>query len=189
MYGVQTFTIPELQGISKTNIEEHLNLYKGYVNNTNKILEALEDADLDPYAKAEMQRRLSFEFNGMKNHEYYFQQLESGAQAHDAESPLGAKIAEQWGSFDNWMENFKQLAKTRGVGWAILGYDREIDQLVNYWVDEQHLGHLNSVQFIFGIDMWEHAFVADYQPSGKGTYIDDYVANVHWATVENRYLS
>ena len=186
MYELKTFAIPSIKGISEQNIQEHLGLYKGYVNNTNKILDALGDVDLDPYAKAEMQRRLSFEFNGMKNHEYYFAQLEGGAAALDESSNLGKMIAEEWGSFGDWAESFKQLAKTRGVGWAILGYDAETDRLVNYWVDEQHLGHLNSVRFIFGIDMWEHAFVADYQPSGKGQYIEDYFDAVNWDLVAGR---
>ena len=80
--------------------------------------------------------------------------------------------------------HFKELAKTRGVGWAIMGYDKDAKKLVNYWVDEQHLGHLNSVQYIVGIDMWEHAFVFDYQPSGKAEYIDDYFANLNWQKPE-----
>lgn len=187
MYEIKTFIIPSLQGISQINIEEHLNLYKGYVTNTNKILEMIEKDNLDPYAEAEVHRRLSFEFNGMKNHEYYFGQLEGGPQTLDTESPLAQKIAEQWGSVSNWIVVFKKLAKTRGVGWAILGYDIESDRLINYWVDEQHLGHLNSIKFIFGIDMWEHAFVADYQPSGKAQYIDDYIAQVNWNVVSGRY--
>jgi Fe-Mn family superoxide dismutase len=189
MYPIQTFIIPSLHGISQINIEEHLNLYKGYVTNTNKILELIEAGDLDTYVAAEVHRRLSFEFNGMKNHEYYFAQIEGGAQVLGTESPLARKIANQWGSVGEWIVAFKQLAKTRGIGWAILGYDSEEDHLVNYWVDEQHLGHLNSVKFIFGMDMWEHAFVADYQPSGKGQYIDDYISQVNWVVVSERYES
>lgn len=187
MYEIKTFIIPSLQGISQINIEEHLNLYKGYVTNTNKILETIEKDNLDPYAEAEVHRRLSFEFNGMKNHEYYFAQLEGGAQTLESGSPLAQKITEQWGSVATWIAAFKKLAKTRGVGWAILGYDSESDRLINYWVDEQHLGHLNSIKFIFGIDMWEHAFVADYQPSGKGQYIDDYIAQINWSVVSERF--
>ena len=181
MYTAHEFTIPTLTGISETNIKEHLGLYAGYVKNTNKVLEIVQDESIDAYARAEAQRRLSFEFNGMRNHEHYFHALEGGPQALAEDSALYQKITEQWGSFDGWLDGFKSLAKTRGVGWAILYYDREYDKLLNVWVDEQHLGHLNSCDFIFGIDMWEHAFVADYQPSGKGQYIEDYLANVNWS--------
>jgi Fe-Mn family superoxide dismutase len=189
MYDIQTFTLPELKGISEKNIEEHLKLYAGYVNNTNMILETIQNDSVDGYALAEMQRRFSFEFNGMKNHEYYFQSLEGGAKDLSESSDLYTKIIEQWGSFDAWLSRFKTIAKTRGVGWAILYHDRETDMLVNTWVDEQHLGHLNSCQYIVGIDMWEHAFVADYQPSGKGQYIEDYFANLNWSQPERLFAS
>lgn len=181
MYEAKTFSIPELTGISAKNIEEHLGLYNGYVKNTNAILAALESGEGSDYARAEMQRRFGFEYNGMKNHEYYFASLEGGATVLDANSALAQKISSQWGSVEAWLDGFKKLAKTRGVGWAILYYDRDADRLLNTWVDEQHLGHLNSAQYIVGIDMWEHAFVADYQPSGKGQYIDDYFANLNWS--------
>lgn len=151
------------------------------------ILETIASASAEGYALAEMQRRFSFEFNGMKNHEYYFAALEGGPQPLADDSALKTKITEQWGSFDAWLERIKTIAKTRGVGWAILYYDRTNDMLVNGWVDEQHVGHLNSVQYIVGIDMWEHAFVADYQPSGKAQYIDDYFANVNWSQPEQLF--
>ncbi|MCB9809135.1 superoxide dismutase [Candidatus Nomurabacteria bacterium] len=188
MYTPKTFAIPQLNGISQKNIDEHMKLYHGYVANTNKILETVAQGNLDPYAEAEMHRRLAFEFNGMKNHEYYFAQLEEGASPLSHHSPLMQKIIEQWGSYESWFEEFKQLAKTRGIGWAILGYDHDEDRLLNYWVDEQHLGHLNSIQFIVGIDMWEHAFVADYQPSGKAQYIDDYMSQINWSIIEKRLI-
>lgn len=181
MYEAKTFSIPELTGISTKNIDEHLGLYNGYVKNTNAILAALQSGDDSDYARAEMQRRFGFEYNGMKNHEYYFASLEGGAEALDSNSKLAQKISSQWGSVEAWLDGFKKLAKTRGVGWAILYYDRDADCLLNTWVDEQHLGHLGSAQYIVGIDMWEHAFVADYQPSGKGQYIDDYFANLNWS--------
>ncbi|MFT7558066.1 MAG: Fe-Mn family superoxide dismutase [Planctomycetota bacterium] len=187
MYTPKEFTIPELDGISQKNIEEHLGLYRGYVKNTNMILTAIESGSHEGYALSELQRRFSFEFNGMRNHEYYFRSLEGGSSALDPESDLAQAISGEWGSFDAWLERIKVIAKTRGVGWAILGYDTEAKKLLNYWVEEQHWGHLNSVQYIAGIDMWEHAFVADYQPSGKGNYIDDYFAQVNWTNIAERF--
>ena len=187
MYEAISFTIPKLTGISEQNIEEHLKLYAGYVKNTNAILEAMDSGEVNDYALAEMQRRFGFEYNGMKNHEYYFGSLESGAEAINEESALYKKIISQWGDFHTWMKRFKKIAKKRGVGWAILYYDRDEDRLLNTWVDEQHLGHLNSAQYVIGIDMWEHAFVADYQPSGKAQYIEDYFANVNWRHPESLF--
>lgn len=182
------FDIPALKGISEKNIEEHLKLYEGYVKHTNLILEevASRDAEKDAYAIAEMQRRFAFEFDGMRNHEIYFASFEGGAK-EISEGELKNKISATWGSFENWLARFKTIAKTRGIGWAILYYDKNSDRLLNAWIDEQHLGHLNSCTPILALDMWEHSFVSDYYPSGKATYIEDYFANLNWEVIENNF--
>lgn len=193
-YEPKSFSIPELKGISPTTIEEHIKLYQGYVKHTNlindKIMEYTQTPELlekYTYDLGELQRRFSFEYNGMKNHEYYFEQLEGGPQPLDPNTHLAQKITASFGSFDVFMTRFKTIAMTRGIGWAILYRDLDTDQLVTAWVDEQHLGQLNSAQFIFGIDMWEHAYVADYQPSGKKQYVEDYLSQVNWEIVAQRF--
>jgi len=187
-YEEKKFDIPELKGISAQNIEEHLKLYSGYVKNTNNILDEVEKLSSENpnnhlYAITEMQRRFSFEFNGMRNHEYYFAGFEGGA-SEISEGDLKFMIEREWESFEKWLELFKALAKTRGVGWVNLYYDKTTDRLVNGWVDEQHLGHLNGLAPVLCLDMWEHSFVADYQPSGKGKYIEDFFANLNWKKIE-----
>jgi len=179
--------------ISQETHTEHIGLYNGYVKNVNLILEKLDEysknLDLYTYEFGELSRRFSFEYNGIKNHEYYFSQLLEGSQAISTESRLYKMIIDQWGSWDSWMNQFIVLAKTRGIGWAVLYHDRERDVLFNVWVDEQHLGHLNSCNFIYGIDMWEHSYVHDYLPSGKSQYISDYIEHTNWQTVSNRLTS
>jgi superoxide dismutase, Fe-Mn family len=186
-YEARQFNIPELQGISAKTVEEHLKLYAGYVSNTNAILKLLEEErtaeQAHNYAHKEARRRLGFEFDGMRNQEYYFGVFEHGAQELDSHSALAQQIVAQWGSFDAWKKEFADLAKTRGVGWAMLYLDPASGDLIMAWVDEQHVGHLTGLPVVLALDMWEHSFVADYQPSGKGQYIDDFFANVNWHTV------
>jgi len=54
-------------------------------------------------------------------------------------------------------------------------------------VDEQHLGQLQDCAMILGLDLWEHSYVVDYQPSGKKKYIEDFFANLNWQMVEKRF--
>ncbi len=190
----KTFNIPSLKGISAGNIEEHLKLYSGYVKHANLIIEKIaeltataESADKNAYAINEMQRRFGFEFDGMRNHEYYFAHLEGGAQTLADGSSLKAAIESEWGSFDGWLARFKALALTRGIGWAILYYDAHSDRLVNAWIDEQHLGHLTGLKPVLALDVWEHSFVADYKPSGKKAYVEDFFANLNWSTAEKNF--
>jgi len=190
-YTPQTFNIPELKGISKKSIDEHIKLYEGYVKHTNLILEKiseLKDSESDAYAVSEMQRRFSFEFDGMRNHEIYFKSLEGGAKQLSDDSKLKKAIEEEWGSFDGWLSRFKTVAKTRGIGWAMLSYDSGSGRLVNSWVDEQHLGHLTGLSPVLALDMWEHSFVGDYWPSGKAQYIDDFFENLNWEVVEGNFI-
>jgi Fe-Mn family superoxide dismutase len=190
-YTARTFTIPELKGISAKTIEEHLKLYQGYVKNANTIIEKIGGYMLDTETNAivisELQRRFSFEFNGIRNHEYYFASLEGGAKPLAEKSALKAAIEKQAPSFDVWLGGFKLLAMTRGVGWAILYWDPIMEQLTFGWVDEQHLGHLNGLRPILMLDMWEHSFVMDYMPSGKKQYVEDFFANLNWEVIEENF--
>lgn len=188
----KTFDIGELKGISARTIEEHMKLYEGYVNNTNNVLakieEYIKDSENNAYALGELMRHFSFEWNGMKNHEKYFALLEGGPSELSENSPLGESIKKNWGSFENFLIRFKSLALTRGVGWAMLSKDKE-DNLLMHWVDEQHLGQLQDTTPIIALDMWEHSFVADYQPSGKKQYIEDFFANLNWSIAEDFFAN
>lgn len=195
----QKFDIGELKGISAKNIEEHLKLYAGYVKHANLITEKIGElmSDQDPstssgqgnaYVLGELQRRFGFEFNGMRNHEYYFKSLEGGSRMLTENSELKKKIEVQAPSFEAWLSGFKTLAMTRGVGWAVLGYDKHTDQLVHIWIDEQHLGQLNGVEWILGLDMWEHAFVYDYPTSEKKKYVEAFFENLNWEVIEENFL-
>jgi len=187
----KTFNLKELKGISAKNIEEHLKLYGGYVKNTNFILEKIEELRKDEanaYLLTELQRRFAFEFGGMRNHEYYFSSLSNGSAPLPENSELKKAIVKDFGSFENWLTVFKGLAMTKGVGWAMLSYDKKTGQLLNHWVDEQHIGHLVSTSPILALDMWEHAYVYDYPTSEKKKYIEAYFENLNWEAVEKNFI-
>src|ERR1700733_379877 len=91
-YEPKTFSFPELDGISKKTMDEHIGLYQGYVKNFNaissKIAELVKDHEQNALPIAELIRRRSFEFDGMRLHEYYFSQFEGGAKAINAGGEL-----------------------------------------------------------------------------------------------------
>jgi len=191
-FTAKTFDIPALKGISRKTVEEHLKLYQGYVKNANLINEKLTgyaaDAAANQFAMNELLRRMSFEYDGIRNHEVYFGSLEGGARDLPKGSTLMEKIESTWQSFDGWVAGMKNMAATmRGIGWAVLLYDPGSDSLHSAWIDEQHLGHFNGCVMLMGIDMWEHSYVADYQPSGKKNYVEDFFANLNWSVIEENY--
>jgi Fe-Mn family superoxide dismutase len=185
------FTVPALVGISAKNIEEHLKLYSGYVKNANLIMEKVgelkADAEKNAYLIGEIMRRFGFEYNGMRNHEVYFGSFEGGVKTMSSKSSLQKQIETDFGSFENWLADFKMLGTTRGIGWAMLYWDRKDKRLLNAWIDEQHLGQLQDCALVLGLDMWEHSYVADYQPSGKKKYIEDFFFNLNWEMIEGNF--
>lgn len=192
-YEPKKFNIPNLEGISTQTIEEHLKLYEGYVKHVNlihdKIKELKEDSEKNAYALGEIQRRLGFEFGGMKNHEAYFSQFEEGSKPIDEGSELYKSAVYLWGSWNAFLEQFKATALTRGIGWAMLYLDRKEQRLLVTWVDEQHIGQFTDVEIILALDIWEHSYMLDYPPSEKIKYVDAFFKNINWEIIANRVNS
>lgn len=187
------FNIGELKGISAKTIEEHLKLYSGYVKNANLVMQKIyemfmEDPEKNNYAMSELTRRFSFEYNGMRNHEIYFDSLSDGASSL-GDGALKKMIEKSYGNVEDLIKILKMTAMIRGVGWAMLWYDKKEDGLVHSWVDEQHLGQLQGATPILALDMWEHSFVADYQPSGKKQYVEDFFENLNWKKIEENFTN
>ena len=185
------FNIPTLKGISAKTIEDHLKLYAGYVKNTNLILQKIEelaqDAEKYAYELGEIQRRFGFEYDGMRNHEIYFEALSNGAKNISPAGELYQEIESTWGSFDKWFARFKAIAMSRGIGWAMLYYDKKDKVLLNAYVGDHELGQLSGCSVVLALDMWEHAYIADYAPGGKKDYVEDFFVNLNWEVIEKNF--
>ena len=190
-YQEKKFDLPELEGISKKSIEEHLGLYSGYVKNFNDISNLVEELSKDPekyvHAIAELRRRRSFEFGGMRLHELYFPQFEGGPISLNAGSPLTKVLSQQWGGIEATITRIKQAGMMRGPGWSILYYDPEVNTFHVGFSGEQHQGHFVTLPIILALDVWEHAYILDYGALGKGKYIDAFFKNLNWSVIEKRF--
>ncbi|MEI6296124.1 MAG: Fe-Mn family superoxide dismutase [bacterium] len=189
MYIEKQFNLKDLKGFSEKQINEHLKLYAGYVKNTNSLMEKLDkmraDKEADAYIIAELKRRIGFEFSGMRLHEYYFDDLSGTGLISDGD--LKKDIAMQYGTFENWLTDFKSTAMLRGTGWAILTYDQENKRFFNTWVNSHELGHLAGTKILLALDVWEHAFLIDYTPGQRKDYIESFFSCLNWSNIEKRY--
>lgn len=181
-----------LDGISDNQLENHFALYQGYVKNTNLLTSELmaitkegKASGTNP-AYAEMTRRLGFEYNGMILHEYYFDNLTPGGSAVPTSGKLVDAINRSFGSFDQFMADFRGVATMRGIGWAITFQDPTTGLLSNHWVTLHNDGNPAGYKPILVMDAWEHAFVPDYKPTERGKYVEAYLKNIDWNAVEKR---
>lgn len=188
-YTARTFTLPELKGLSPEQIAVHLALYEGYVKHTNLILDTVqklrtEDADGNAFVMNELRRRLGFEFDGMRMHEYYFEQFEGGAQPSGTD--LQTIASEKYGSWDGFIAHIKEVAGTRGIGWVVVYHDPKAATLHTAFVNDHELGQLAGLPILLAVDLWEHAYMVDYKPAEKKTYVEAFLENVNWSVVEGR---
>jgi len=193
MYTEQKFDIPDLKGLSAKALDVHLGLYAGYVKHVNLLREKIheyedEDKEKHAYTISELRRRFGFEFDGMRMHEYYFEQFEGGTQNTDTDSTLAKSVGEKYGSWEKFLDHFTTVGMTRGIGWAVLYNDPKGATPHVVWVGDHELGVLAGLPVILAMDMWEHAFMVDYAPSEKKKYIDAFFANLNWSVAEKRFV-
>jgi superoxide dismutase, Fe-Mn family len=190
-YTPKKWDLAGLQGISDETLQIHFGLYEGYVKNTNLLNERLADlrgngknSGADP-AFAELVRRLGWEFNGMRLHEYYFDNLTKSPK--DA---TGGKFYDlagaSFGSFDAWKKDFAAIGGMRGIGWAIAFHDDVANALVNVWIGDHNINELAGCEPLLVMDLWEHAYFRDYKPADKGKYIEAFMAHVDWSVADKR---
>jgi len=177
-----------MKGFSEALLKNHFTLYQGYVTNTNKVLEAIEKHSKDKLFStpefAELKRRLGWEFNGMRLHEFYFENL-GGDGKLDQNSKLYKKIVEDFGSFENWTLEFKATGAMRGIGWVALYQDPVNNKLINFWINEHDVSHPAGANLILIMDVFEHAFMLDYGLK-RADYIEAFFNNINWAEAEKR---
>jgi len=177
-----------MEGFGETLLRNHFTLYQGYVTNTNKLFESLaamlKEKKVATPEYAELKRRVGFEFNGMRLHEYYFENL-GGKAPLDKKGTLATKVAEAFGSYEAWEQDFKATGAMRGIGWAILYQDNVTGWLFNQWINEHEVGHLAGCRLILIMDVFEHAFMIDYGLK-RADYIDSFFRNINWKVVESR---
>lgn len=174
-------------GFSDQLLKNHFTLYQGYVTNFNKlndILVAMEKENrFGTPEYAELNRRLGWEFNGMRLHEFYF-----GNMTKEFTAPSEVfknRVAKEWGSHELFEKDFKAMAAMRGIGWVILYHDPEADRLFNVWINEHDVGHFAGCTPVLVLDVFEHAYMLDYGTK-RADYIEAFFRAIDWNIVESR---
>jgi Fe-Mn family superoxide dismutase len=190
-YTPKKWDLSGLQGISDATLEMHFGLYEGYVKNTNTLIEQTSDLrqkgeGIGSNPKfAELVRRMGWEFNGMRLHEYYFDNLTKNPSDLTS-GRLYDLLGSSYGDFETWKKDFFAVGGMRGVGWAIAFYDPGSQQITNHWIEQHHNGNLAGFVPVVVMDCWEHAFIKDYKPSERGKYIEAFYSNLNWPACEAR---
>jgi Fe-Mn family superoxide dismutase len=191
-----TYTVREelkpagLNGISDGQVNDHWNLYVGYVNQSNALKKELEELRAKgqgaTLAYADRRRRFGFEMCGMVLHEYYFGNLKANV-ADSAAATFAKAVTEKFGSFDAWKDDFVNTGKSRSIGWAVCAIDPLTGDINNHFIQLHEEGNIAGYHPVLVMDVWEHAYMVDHKAGGRADYIKAFFSNVNWSVVERRY--
>ena len=179
--------------VSPETTDWHYNKHHaGYVAGMNTIEKELESADRSKangnYSQiGELKRRFTWNHSGALLHDIYWEVL--GGDGDASKGPeIKAAIEKEFGSFDKWAEDFKATATAAKLsGWGLLVYDSLYSKrLLNVLVDEHQYGAIWGGIPLISLDVFEHAYYHKDGP-GRATYIENYMKNLHWGRINNRY--
>ena len=178
-------SIRELNGISARTMEEHYELYKGYVAKTNEIQEKLYSVDRSTANQVYSDLRalrveLSFATGGVKNHETYFGHL--GGKGGTPAGRVMEMIRRDYPSYDAWLADFK-ASGLAARGWVWLAYDHDWHTLTTVIGDAQNTFPLWNATPILALDVYEHAYWIDFGRA-RAKYIEAFFNNLDWSVVE-----
>jgi superoxide dismutase, Fe-Mn family len=176
-----------LQGISADQIKQHYELYKRYVNTTNRIREDLEsvsrqDANPNYSPYRELKVAETFNWDAVKLHELYFWNL--GGIGGPATGRIRTLINRDFGSYEDWKQDFMTAGKA-ARGWVVLAYDCDDGTLHNFLQDAHNVGPIWRAIPLLILDVYEHAYFIDFGID-RAKYLDAFFQNIDWAEVNRR---
>ena len=135
-----------------------------------------------------IEQELAFNGSGHILHSIYWTVMTSSSSGGTLGSATTALIANYFGRFDKFKEQFITAAlKVPGSGWAILGYNPYFKRLELLQAQK----HENITQWgiipILVCDVWEHAYYLKYQ-NDRENFINVWWQLINWKEVENRLI-
>jgi Fe-Mn family superoxide dismutase len=167
-------------GLSPAMIENHLGLYRGYVEKVNNAEKQILAGDLNETAM----KHLAFSLNGMALHDIYFSNMSTDSSKRS--KALNQAIDESFGSFEKYFSNLNAIAG-KMPGWSITALNLLNGKLINYGVSDHSANFPNFVIPILALDVYEHAYTMDFGTDGKPRYLDVFGKIIDWDMVSRRY--
>ncbi|KAK8657859.1 hypothetical protein V6N13_036078 [Hibiscus sabdariffa] len=181
--------------MSQATLEYHWGKHhKTYVENLNKQIVgtelqglSLEDIVVVSYNKGDVLPSFNNAAQAW-NHEFFWESMKPGGGGKPSGELLDL-IEKDFGSFDQFVEEFKSAAATQfGSGWAWLAYKAsEKDKKLEVIKSVNAVNPLVSDYFpLLTIDVWEHAYYLDFQ-NRRPDYISTFMEKlVSWEAVSAR---
>jgi Fe-Mn family superoxide dismutase len=177
--------------ISEKTIQfHHGKHHKAYVDNTLKLIEGTDLADLsleEIVRKTKKDEKKISIFNNAAqvwNHSFYWNCMKPGGGGRP-EGKIAKLIQDTFGGYDKFVEAFKNAGMTQfGSGWAWLVLKDKKLEIHKTSNADTPLSY--GCKPLLTVDVWEHAYYLDYQ-NRRADYLATFVDHlINWEFVQNR---
>tara|TARA_Y100000592_G_C5468483_1_gene318036 strand:+ start:1269 stop:1952 length:684 start_codon:yes stop_codon:yes gene_type:complete len=184
------FSLPT-EELSKRTKNNHLELYKGYIDAFNKISAELDGANTsDSNSNHSQFRSLKidevYNLNAIYLHELYFANISDLNSEITMDSLSFMKLERDFGTFDEWQRNFIACSQASRCGWVVTGYNMFTRTYMNYVIDLHSLNVPIGVYPVIVMDVWQHSYYPDYLKDVKG-YTINMMKQLNWDVIEKRF--
>lgn len=175
--------------LSKGNIDNHIELYRGYLESFNNISAQLDSISRESGSNHSAYRSLkideTYNVNGAYLHELYFSNIGDPNSNIQMDSLSYMRISRDFGTFDDWQRDFIACAQSSRCGWAITYLNMYTQSLMNCVVDFHAQNVPVGMYPVIVMDLWQHAYYKDYLKNSK-TYTNAMMKQLKWPVIEER---
>ena len=174
---------------NRETLDIHYNiLYKGYVDNTNKTLEKLEQARrTDNFENIKcLEKELSFQGSGATLHQLFFENMGPAIPTNPS-IKLMEQINKDFTSYDKFKSQFSASSiAVEASGWNLLVWVPRFKKLEILQCEKHQDLTLWGCIPLLVLDMWEHSYFLQYEAKRKD-YVNAWWNIVNWNVVNKRF--
>lgn len=170
-------------------LDLHYNvLYKGYIDNTNRVEEKLENSRKNnDFSNIKcLEKDLSFFGSGAIMHELFFKNMGPAVPTEPSKELL-EQIIKDFGSYDSFKRQFTEASKVvEASGWCLLVWVPKWQKLEILQCEKHQNLTLWGCKPLLVLDMWEHSYYLQYTTS-RADYVNAFWNIVNWNEVNKRW--
>ena len=177
--------------LSPGNVQNHIELYEGYVENFNKTSIQLDSADRSnvnsnnsPYRAYKIDE--TFNMNGAYLHELYFANIGDSQSRITMDSLSYMRLNRDFGSFDDWQRDFIACGMASRCGWVVTYLNMFTQSYMNCAIDLHSENVPVGMYPVVVMDVWQHAYYRDYLKD-VNSYMSAMMKQLRWPVIEKRF--
>ena len=177
--------------LSSKNKKAHQELFDNYVETLNKVSAKIDGCDKEGSNLNHSEFRSlkideTYNHNAAFLHGMFFKNISDVNSQITSSSLSYMKLAQDFGTFNDWQTDFVACCLSARNGWGITAYNMQLNRYVNTVIDLHSQNVMVGLYPVIVMDCWEHSYYRDYLKDRK-TYVYGMMKELNWEVIEERF--